>query len=104
MFKGYYILLILFCLTNGDTYGQDSILVFHTLDSVKVLPNDTSKVKWLIERGKAMSRYFDQHKTENPFFQEAIVTAQHLRYYPGLFSVYNELGISRRNKSEYILA
>lgn len=104
MLKGYYFLLILLCLTKGDIYGQDSILVFHTLDSARLLPVDTNRVKWLIDKGKAMSYYFDQHKTENPFFQEAIATAQQLRYYRGLFSVYNELGISKRNKSEYILA
>jgi len=104
MFKGCYLLIILLWLTKGDIYGQDSILVFHTLDSARLLPGDTAKVNWLIDKGKAMGHYFDKRKVENPFFQEAIVTSQHLRYFRGLFSVYNELGISKRNKSEYILA
>lgn len=105
MFKGYfYLLFVLFLVKGNDVIAQDSVLVFRTLDSAKRLPADTGKVKWLIEKGKSLGRYFDKQGAENPFFQEAILLSQRIKYAYGLFNAYNEAGSAKRNKSEYLLA
>ncbi|WP_158642786.1 tetratricopeptide repeat protein [Chitinophaga japonensis] len=89
----------------GSAQGQDdSLLVRRTLDSATRLPDDTNKVKWFIEKGRATADYFDARKEENDFFQEAITLGQRLKYARGLANVYNEIGTSKRNKSQYILA
>lgn len=107
MYKRYFcffILLLLVLVKGNNTFAQDSVLVFSTLDSSRKMPGDTNKVKWLIDKGKTLGRYFDKRSVENPFFQEAMILSQRLRYPNGLFHVYNETGISKRNKSEYLLA
>jgi tetratricopeptide (TPR) repeat protein len=101
---GVCILLALLLGIGKRIFAQDSARVYNSLDSVKQLPNDTGKVSLLIEKGKAMGRYFDSHKMENPFFQEAITLGVRLKFNRGLATVYNEVGISKRNKSQYILA
>ncbi len=97
-------LLIFTLWAIGSTKGQDSLLVSRTLDSARALPNDTGKVNWFVEKGKAMSYYFDARKEENPFFQEAIALGLRIRYARGLTNAYNEVGTNKRNKSQYILA
>jgi tetratricopeptide (TPR) repeat protein len=105
MFKGYFYLLFLLLLVKGNnTLAQDSVLVFKTLDSARQLPGDTSRVNWLVNKGKLLGRYFDKRGMENLFFQEAITLAQRIKYTRGLFDAYNETGISKRNRSEYLLA
>ncbi|WP_078671833.1 tetratricopeptide repeat-containing sensor histidine kinase [Chitinophaga eiseniae] len=84
--------------------AQDSLRVYHTLDSIRTLPNDTAKVSLLIRAGKQYSRYFDNHRLENLFWQEALPLAHKLRSAQGLALVYNELGTSKRNKSQYLVA
>ncbi|MBW8685186.1 tetratricopeptide repeat-containing sensor histidine kinase [Chitinophaga rhizophila] len=61
-------------------------------------------MNWLISKGKSLGRYFDKQGTENPFFHEAIVLSQRIKYAYGSFNAYIEAGISKRNKSEYLLA
>lgn len=105
MFKGYFYLFFLLLLVKGTiTQAQDSILIFRTLDSAITFPNDTSKVNWLLNKGKLLGRYFDKRGMENLFFQEAITLSRRIRYTPGIFNAYIEIGISKRNKSEYLLA
>ncbi|PWV45561.1 tetratricopeptide repeat protein [Chitinophaga sp. S165] len=105
MFKGYFYLLFVLLLVKGNNIlAQDSALVFRTLDSARKLPADTSRVNWLVSKGKLLGRYFDKRGTENLFFQEAITLAQRIKYTRGLFDAYNETGNSKRNKSEYLLA
>jgi tetratricopeptide (TPR) repeat protein len=105
MFKGYFYLLFLLLLVKGNhILAQDSVLVFRTLDSSRTLPADTAKVKWLIQKGKSLGRYFDKQHADNPFFQEAITLSQRIKYAYGLFTAYNEAGTAKRNKSEYLLA
>jgi tetratricopeptide (TPR) repeat protein len=105
MYKGTFFLLFLLLLVKGNNIrAQDSVLVFRTLDSARQLPGDTSKVNWLIDKGKSLGRYFDKRGVENLFFQEAITLSQRIKYTSGLFNAYNETGISKRNRSEYLLA
>ena len=105
MFKGYFYLLFLLLLVKGnDTLAQDSVLINRTLDSARLLPGDTGKVNWLIDKGKSLGRYFDKRGVENPFFQEAITLSLRMKYARGAFNAYNETGTSKRNKSEYLLA
>lgn len=105
MFKGYFYLLFLLLLVKGNNLqAQDSVLIFRTLDSARKLPGDTSKVNWLIDKGRSLGRYFDKRGMENLFFQEAITLSQRIKYTQGLFNAYNETGISKRNRSEYLLA
>ncbi|WP_349316745.1 tetratricopeptide repeat protein [Chitinophaga sp. MM2321] len=84
--------------------AQDSLQINRTRDSIRHLPNDTAKVSLLIKKGRAHSRYFDAHKTENAFWQDALTLSQRLKYPRGQSLAYNELGTSKRNKSQYILA
>jgi tetratricopeptide (TPR) repeat protein len=102
--KGVCIVFSLTFWAIGSVLGQDSLLVQRTLDSARALPNDTNKVKWFIERGRAMAPFFDDRKEENTFLQEAIILGLRLRYARGLTHAYNEVGTSKRNKSQYILA
>lgn len=97
----------LFLLLLGACLGavaQDSLRIYKLLDSVRTLPNDTAKVSLLLKNGGANARYFESHKTENPFWQEALNLSQHLKYSKGMSLVYNEIGTSKRNKSLYIIA
>ncbi len=84
--------------------AQDSVRVFRTLDSIRALPNDTAKVIAYLSKSRAMYRYFDKGGRENPFLQEALALSGRLRYPKGLAEAYNDIGTSRRNKSQYILA
>ncbi|PSL42679.1 tetratricopeptide repeat protein [Chitinophaga niastensis] len=84
--------------------AQDSLRAGKLLDSIRMLPNDTAKVSLLIKKGRAYTRYFEVHKTDNPFWQEALTLSQYLKYPAGLSLAYNELGTSKRNKSLYIIA
>ncbi|WP_298740132.1 tetratricopeptide repeat protein [uncultured Chitinophaga sp.] len=102
--KGVCILFSLAVWASVNVLGQDSLLVQRTLDSARTLPNDTNKVKWFIERGRAMARFYDERKEENTFLQEAINLGLRLKYARGLTHAYNEVGTSKRNKSQYILA
>ncbi|HVI44713.1 MAG TPA: tetratricopeptide repeat protein [Chitinophaga sp.] len=95
------VLLVGACL---GAIAQDSLLIYRSLDSVRLMPNDTAKVSLLIKKGRSFSRYFDVHKTDNFFWQEALQLAQRLKFTRGLTLVYNELGTSKRNKSQYIVA
>jgi len=105
MFKGYIYLFFLLLFIKGNiTLAQDSVIVYRTLDSARTLPGDTSKVDWLIDKGKSLGRYFDKRGMENLFFQEAITLSQRIKYTRGIFNAYIETGISKRNKSEYLLA
>jgi tetratricopeptide (TPR) repeat protein len=105
MAKSYYVLFFLILgLKVNVLSAQDSSLIYRTLDSARNLRGDTVKVNWLLDKGKTYGRFFDKRKVENPFFQEAMVLAQHLRNQRALFSVYNEIGTAKRNISEYILA
>ncbi|WPV66907.1 tetratricopeptide repeat protein [Chitinophaga sp. LS1] len=100
-----YVLLFLFLGFKVDiSFAQDSSLIYRTLDSARNLRGDTTKVNWLLDKGKTFSRFFDKRKIENPFFQEAVTLAQHLKFARALFNVYNEIGTAKRNISEYILA
>lgn len=51
-----------------------------------------------------MAHFFDARKEENTFLQEAITLGLRLKYARGLANAYNEVGTSKRNKSQYILA
>ncbi len=51
-----------------------------------------------------MAPFFDDKNEENTFLQEAIVLGLRLRYARGLTHAYNEIGTSKRNKSQYLLA
>ncbi|NSL88224.1 tetratricopeptide repeat protein [Chitinophaga sp. Mgbs1] len=84
--------------------AQDSLRIYKALDSIRLLPNDTTKVSLLIKTGRQFSRYFDAAKPDNLFWQEALHLSQRLRYSRGLALAYNELGTSKRNKSQYIVA
>jgi tetratricopeptide (TPR) repeat protein len=97
-------LLVILLGTMGNVNAQDSVLVARALDSIKLIPTDTSQINWLVDKGRSLGRYFDKRKQENPFFQQALTIAVRNKYPRGLFNVYNEIGISKRNKSEYILA
>ncbi|WP_343670664.1 tetratricopeptide repeat protein [Chitinophaga sp.] len=100
-----YVLLFLILGIKADiSFAQDSSLIYSTLDSARNLRGDTTKINWLLDKGKTFSRFFDKRKTENPFFQEAVTLAQHLKIARALFHVYNEIGTAKRNISEYILA
>jgi tetratricopeptide (TPR) repeat protein len=102
--KGVCILFSFAVWAIGSVHGQDSLLVQRTLDSARALPNDTNKVKWFIEKGRAMAHFYDVRKEENTFLQEAITLGLRLKYARGLTNAYNEVGTSKRNKSQYILA
>jgi tetratricopeptide (TPR) repeat protein len=84
--------------------AQDSLRVYRLLDSVRRLPPDTAKASLLINLGRYNARYFDAHKIENPFWQEALSLSQQLKFQKGAAQVYNEIGTSKRNKSLYIVA
>ena len=84
--------------------AQDSLRIYRLLDSVHQLPPDTAKASLLIDMGRANARYFDAHKIENPFWQEALSLSQELKFKKGASLVYNEIGTSKRNKSLYIIA
>lgn len=84
--------------------AQDDATVMRSIDSIHKMPADTNRVRALISYGREWSAYFERKKTDNNFWQEAISLSQQLRYYRGLANVYNELGTSKRNRSQYILA
>lgn len=102
--KGLWILGLLVIGACWAASAQDSLRIYHTLDSIRMLPNDTGKVSLLIRKGKQHARYFDSHKTENLFWQDALPLAQKLRAARSLALVFNELGTVKRNKSQYLLA
>lgn len=104
MLKGYSLLLIFLLGVHVNVFAQDSLQVAHAIDSARSLPQDTGRISWLLDKGRMLGRYFDKHKQENYFFQEAQNIAQRYRYARGLCLVYNEIGTAKRNKSEYILA
>ncbi|MGX5817626.1 tetratricopeptide repeat-containing sensor histidine kinase [Chitinophaga lutea] len=84
--------------------AQDSVQVFRSLDSIRHLRDDTAKVQRLLEHGRRFSRFFEKGDGDNPFLQDALVLAQKLRDNKGLAEGYVDLGTSKRNKSQYILA
>ncbi|NLR56978.1 tetratricopeptide repeat protein [Chitinophaga polysaccharea] len=84
--------------------AQDSLRTYRLLDSVRQLRADTAKVSLLIKKGGENARYFDNHKLDNPFWQEALTLSQQLRFFQGISRAYNEIGTSKRNKSLYIVA
>jgi len=91
----------------GGCFGaiaQDSLRIYRLLDSVRALPNDTAKVSLFLKKSGANARYFESHKIENPFAQDALTLAQQLKYAKGISLAYNEIGTSKRNKSLYIVA
>ncbi|MBV7532920.1 tetratricopeptide repeat protein [Chitinophaga sp. sic0106] len=97
--------LLLFLLgAMPRVFAQDSITTFRLLDSVRQLRPDTSTVRVMLDQGRNTARYFDATKTENAFILGAIALSQQLKYPRGLALAYNELGTSKRNKSQYILA
>lgn len=51
-----------------------------------------------------MSHYFDERSAENAFLQEAITAGLRIGDAAGVARAYNEVGIAKRNKSQYILA
>ncbi|WP_291913512.1 tetratricopeptide repeat protein [Chitinophaga sp. CB10] len=98
--------LLLLCLLGAlpRVCAQDSVITFRLLDSVRQLRPDTATVRVMLDKGRTTARYFDATKTENAFILEAIALSQQLKYPKGLALAYNELGTSKRNKSQYILA
>ncbi|WP_162946289.1 tetratricopeptide repeat-containing sensor histidine kinase [Chitinophaga barathri] len=95
-------LLLLCCGINSS--AQDSVLAFRSLDSVKKMADDTLKVNTFMAQSKNFYRYFDRKNQENPFLLEAITLSSRIKYNKGLADAYNEMGTSKRNKSQYILA
>ncbi len=102
--RGLFFLICLIFLFRGSSSAQDSILVYRSLDSVKKMADDTLKVNMFMAKSKSYYRYFDQKNQENPFLQEAIALSSRIKYNKGLADAYNEMGTSKRNKSQYILA
>lgn len=102
--KGVCFLFLLLLGASVGTVAQDSLRISKLLDSVRTLPNDTAKVSLLLKKGVANNRYFDSHKLENVFLQEALSLSQRLKYAKGMSSAYNEIGTAKRNKSLYIIA
>lgn len=96
-----FLLLLGGCL---GTMAQDSLRISRLMDSIRTLPNDTAKVSLWLQKGTANTRYFETHKIENAFLQEALNLSQRLRYPKGMSLAYNEIGTSKRNKSLYIIA
>ncbi|AWO00621.1 hypothetical protein DLD77_02350 [Chitinophaga alhagiae] len=94
----------LYLLLWAPVSAQDSALVFRSLDSIRKMPDDTVKVNLLMNRARGLYRFFDGRGQENAFLQEAITTSQKMRYAKGMAEAYNELGTSKRNKSQYLLA
>lgn len=84
--------------------AQDSLQVYKSLDSLKAMPDDTLKVSSLLDNAWGFNRFFDKHNQDNAFMQEAIAVSQRIRYKKGLARAYNDLGTSKRNRSQYILA
>ncbi|WP_158538715.1 tetratricopeptide repeat-containing sensor histidine kinase [Chitinophaga skermanii] len=85
-------------------HAQDSTLIYHKLDSIKRLRDDTAKVKLLVQNARQFNRFFDAAKQENAFLQEGIYVGLKIRDNKGLAEAYNDLGTAKRNKSAYILA
>ncbi len=97
-------LLLLFLGVIPGVFAQDSLFTYHLLDSVRQLRPDTSTVRIWLDGSRRTAAWFDAHKKENVFLQEAIAMSQELKYPQGLSMAYNELGTAKRNKSQYILA
>lgn len=97
-------LLILQLFLMAGATAQDSLRVFGLLDSIRGLRDDTAKVNAYLAKSRTVYRYFDKGGRENPFLQEALALSVRLSYPKGRAEAYNDLGTSRRNKSQYILA
>lgn len=102
--KGVWFLILLTTGASLTAFAQDSLRIYNTLDSIRALRNDTAKVSLLIKKGRSNARFFDAHKIENPFWQEALQLSQRLRSSRGQALAYNEMGTSKRNKSQYLIA
>ncbi|MBO9730792.1 MAG: tetratricopeptide repeat protein [Chitinophaga sp.] len=102
--KGVCFLFLLLLGANSGTIAQDSLRISRLMDSIRTLPTDTAKVSLLLKTGTANNRYFESHKQENVFLQEALGLAQRLKYPKGISAAYNEIGTNKRNKSLYIVA
>lgn len=98
-----FLFLLLLGVTTG-TIAQDSLRMSRLMDSIRTLPNDTAKVSLLLKTGAANNRYFESHKQENGFLQEALNVSQRIKYTKGIAAAYNEIGTNKRNKSLYIVA
>ncbi|MET3876506.1 tetratricopeptide repeat protein [Chitinophaga sp. OAE865] len=97
----------LYLLLSGACFtaiAQDSLRIYKQLDSVHRLPSDTGKVSALLKKGGQNNRFFEAHKIENPFWQEALTLSLQLKYPKGVSQAYNELGTAKRNRSLYIIA
>ncbi|UYQ91671.1 tetratricopeptide repeat protein [Chitinophaga horti] len=97
-------IVILYLALVGGVTAQDSVLVYKTLDSLRAMKDDTSKVDLLAKRGRTFNRYFDGRNAENVFYKDAINLGENIRDYRHLAEIYNEIGTSKRNRSLYILA
>jgi tetratricopeptide (TPR) repeat protein len=102
--KGVCFWFLLFMGACLGAVAQDSLRISRLMDSIRTLRNDTAKVSVLIKNGAANTRYFETHKIENAFLQEALTLSQQLKYPKGMSLAYNEIGTSKRNKSLYIIA
>ncbi|RPE12471.1 hypothetical protein EGT74_02655 [Chitinophaga lutea] len=102
--KGLIFTIIVFLSLWMRASAQDSLQVSRSLDSVRKMPDDTAKVNRLISKAKGLYRFYDSRGQDNAYLQEAITVAQKLRYAKGLAEAYNELGTSKRNRSQYLLA
>jgi tetratricopeptide (TPR) repeat protein len=100
----FFLICLLLLLPAARTAAQDSLLAFRSLDSTGKMPDDTLKVNTLMAQSKKYYRFFDRRGLENPFLQEAIAISSRIKYHKGLAEAYNEMGTSKRNKSQYILA
>lgn len=99
------VLILLLCLIRlVPAPAQDSLQVFRSLDTIRQMKDDSLKVRQYLSRSKFNHKYFDKRQQENLFLLEAVATAQKTGYRKGLVEAYNELGIAKRNKSQYILA
>ncbi|WP_165798422.1 tetratricopeptide repeat-containing sensor histidine kinase [Chitinophaga costaii] len=91
-------------LVSLTVIAQDEATVMHSIDSVHKMAADTNRVRALLSLGRKWAAYFDNKKTDNICWQEAIALSQQLRYNRGLADAYNEIGTDKRNRSQYILA
>lgn len=100
--KGVCIICLLFLSYN--LWAQDSLQVYRQLEQIRSMRPDTAKLSAYLKAGRSNSRYFDQQKQENLFWQEGLLLAHQLHYSKGVAVLYNEIGTSKRNKSLYLIA
>lgn len=104
LLKSISFIVILFLGAVNCGQAQDSSKIYTALDSIRGMKDDTVKINLLTKRGRGFNRYFDDKKTDNPFYKEAIDIARNIQNFKTLSEVYNEIGTNKRNKSLYILA